>query len=262
MMLTLGLAYPFAQSRLERLKLRNTFYGDLPGRFEGSGFALLLRGAPFWFAVMAPTLIAISALLSIDWPRVVAVSGKSRAPADILMHLSSEVPDFYAAVGLFLVAFGFALLAMLVLFPAFQTIVTRWWVSGLRFAEVAVTSRLRMRDVYRAYLRFVGYVLLFALAMVVVALAIFAAIGLIFGTSDESQAAEIAIIVAMVGLYVISALGLSTIYQATAKLALWRLTMQSAELTGAGVLHAVNAAGRAASPLGEGFADALNVGGL
>jgi hypothetical protein len=207
-------------------------------------------------------LIAISALIGIDWPRVVAAAEKNRAPADILLHLSSEVPDFFAAAGLFAVAFAFTLFATLALFPAFQTIVTRWWVSSLRFAGVAVTSRLRMRDVYRAYLRFAGYVLLFALAMVVVAGATFAAIGLIFGASDESNSAEIAIIVTMVGLYVVSALGLSTIYQATAKLALWRLTMQSAELTGASALRTVNAAGYATSPLGEGLADALNVGGL
>src|SRR5712671_3268420 len=32
---TLGLVYPFAQSRLERFKMRNTFFGDLQGRFEG-----------------------------------------------------------------------------------------------------------------------------------------------------------------------------------------------------------------------------------
>ena len=34
--LTLGLAYPFQLARLERYKMRNTFYGDLAGRFEGS----------------------------------------------------------------------------------------------------------------------------------------------------------------------------------------------------------------------------------
>ena len=42
--LTLGLAYPFAQSRLERFKMRHTYYGNLQGRFEGSGFRLFLRG--------------------------------------------------------------------------------------------------------------------------------------------------------------------------------------------------------------------------
>src|SRR5712691_1227600 len=33
--LTLGLAYPLMQSRLERFKMRNTYLGNLPGRFEG-----------------------------------------------------------------------------------------------------------------------------------------------------------------------------------------------------------------------------------
>ena len=51
---TLGLAYPFAQSRLERFKMRHTFFGDLPGRFEGSGFRLLLRGMLLWLLTVVP----------------------------------------------------------------------------------------------------------------------------------------------------------------------------------------------------------------
>ena len=35
--LSAGLAYPFAQSQLEHFKMRHTFFGNLPGRFEGSG---------------------------------------------------------------------------------------------------------------------------------------------------------------------------------------------------------------------------------
>jgi uncharacterized membrane protein YjgN (DUF898 family) len=34
--LTLGLVYPFAQSQLERFKMRHTFFGDLPGRCCGA----------------------------------------------------------------------------------------------------------------------------------------------------------------------------------------------------------------------------------
>ena len=39
--LSLGLAYPFAQSRLEEFKMRHTFFGNLPGRFEGCGKPVL-----------------------------------------------------------------------------------------------------------------------------------------------------------------------------------------------------------------------------
>src|SRR5262245_197730 len=42
--ISLGLAYPFAQASLERFKMRNTWFGNLPGRFEGSGGQLFLRG--------------------------------------------------------------------------------------------------------------------------------------------------------------------------------------------------------------------------
>jgi uncharacterized membrane protein YjgN (DUF898 family) len=46
--LTLGLAYPWAQARLEQRKMDNTFYGDLPGHFESSGWSLFIRGFPLW----------------------------------------------------------------------------------------------------------------------------------------------------------------------------------------------------------------------
>lgn len=262
MAVTLGLAYPFAQASLERFKLGHTHYGNLAGRFEGSGFQLLWRGLPLWFVVMAPTLIALSALLTVDWSQIGRIMRKGGATGDILTRIGIQAPEFYAAIGLFVVALGFAICAAIVLFPAFQTIVMRWWVSGIRFQGFNVTSRLNMFDVYKAYLRFIGYLLLFALLMLVVAFVTFAVMGLLFGTSDQSKFAEMSTILGMVGLYVVSALGLSTIYQATAKLAVWRLTAQSSVLSDASALDHVVAAGTAGSPLGEGLADALNVGGL
>jgi len=70
--LTFGLAYPFAQARLERFKMRNTFFGDLPGRFEGSGCWLLLRGFVLWFIA------------------IVAVRGRARA--DVSRHRLGRAP--------------------------------------------------------------------------------------------------------------------------------------------------------------------------
>ena len=262
MAITLGLAYPFAQASLERFKLGHTHYGNLAGRFEGSGFRLLLRGLPLWFAVTAPTLIALSALLTVDWAGLGRIMQRGGTTGDILERIAIQAPEFYGAIGLFVVAIGFAVCAAIILFPAFQTIVMRWWISGIRFPGIDVTSQLRMFDVYKAYLRFIGYLLIFALAMIVVTFVTFALIGTLFGSSAESKFAEMFTILAMVGLYVVSALGLSTIYQATAKLSVWRLTAQSSDLSNASVLDHVTAAGTAGSPLGEGLADALNVGGL
>ena len=57
--LSLGLAYPFQVANLERYKMKNTFYGDLGGRFEASGIALFLRGLPMWLLFFAPLAPAI-----------------------------------------------------------------------------------------------------------------------------------------------------------------------------------------------------------
>src|SRR5258708_28979548 len=65
--LSLGLAYPFAQSQLEHFKMRHTFFGNLPGRFEGSGWRLLLRGLLLWPLAVVPFAIGVAAtILAID----------------------------------------------------------------------------------------------------------------------------------------------------------------------------------------------------
>ena len=260
--LTLGLAYPFAQASLERLKLRHTHYGNLNGRFDGSGLALFLRGLPLWFMVMAPTLIALTTLLAVDWTRVGRIIERSSSTGEAMNRIAVEMPEFYGMIGLLVLALLFALCAALVLLPAFQTLVTRWWISGIRFAGISASSQLRMLDVYKAYLRFIGWFAMLALAMLVVAFIALALIGLVFGTAQQSKFAEAFTILTMVGIYVASALGLSTIYQVTIKLSLWRLTVQSTTLSGVLLLDHVAAAGQEASPVGEGLADALNVGGL
>jgi hypothetical protein len=65
-----------------------------------------------------------------------------------------------------------------------------------------------------------------------------------------------------IGVYVIAALAYSTIYQVTVKLRLWRHGFESTELKGIEVLDRVKAAPASATAIGEGFADALNVGGI
>jgi hypothetical protein len=57
-------------------------------------------------------------------------------------------------------------------------------------------------------------------------------------------------------------LGFSAIYQATVKLGFWRSSVESLSFTGLDVLDRVKASGTASSAVGEGLADALNVGGI
>jgi len=262
--LTLGLAYPFAQSRLERFKMRHTFFGNLPGRFVGSGWGLFFRGVLMWLIVMAPLMVTITVLVAqIDWTGI--ASGAERpngnANAEIVELLKNTVPDFILKMILLGAVVGWSILAALILYPIFQAMMLRWWASGLRFGEVALTSRLRTGGVYGAYARFCGLTLAYSLILGTLMGMVFGLVGVTFDSAN-TDIKEIA--TAVVGLvsYVLFMVGSSAIYQVTVRLATWRLVVESLEIAGISALDRVTAQGQPSSPFGEGLADALNVGGL
>src|SRR3954451_6355534 len=143
--LTFGLAYPFAQSRLERFKMRYTFFGDLPGRFVGSGWGLFFRGIVMWLIVVGPFLGGLWVLaVGIDWGALAAATQDSNSTAaDLLGRISSGSPDLGVKIGIAFGALGWAMLMALMLYPVFQAMVLRWWASGLRFGDLSMTSRVR-----------------------------------------------------------------------------------------------------------------------
>lgn len=260
-LLTFGLAYPFAQARLERYKMRHTYYGDLGGRFEGSGLRLFLRGLPMWLMVVGPLLVVVAVAASIDWGAVIAAGRQAESAVDFAARLEGA-SSFFALVVIAIAAVGASLVAAALLFPVFQAMVLRWWISGIRFGGLSLRSRLRTGQVYAAYLRFLWYGLLLLLALAALAVVTFLGFGLVSGATGQSELTEIMGAAAAVGLYVAAMLGFSTLYQGTVKLALWRCGMESAEIEGAAVLAHVRAAGTSSSAVGEGLADALNVGGI
>ena len=96
-LLTLGLAYPFAQASLERFKMKHTYYGNLRGRFEGSGLNLFLRGLTMWLLVIGPFIAAlVIAIMAVD---PAAIEDASRAEGrDVFNRLETTNPGFYVAV--------------------------------------------------------------------------------------------------------------------------------------------------------------------
>lgn len=255
--LSLGLAYPAAQSRLERFKMRHTYFGNLPGRFEGAASQLFLRGIVLWVLLMVPlTVGTVATLASIDW------SGFEGA-ADLG---DEKFWDWLLARGAAgattaSVTILWTLLSIAVLFPIFQAMLWRWWASGLRFGDLAVTSRLRTGQVIAVYGRFLGLALLFTIAGIVVGIVGLLVVGAIVKGSD-SLWSEIFATAAAIGFYVAMMLGYSTIYQSTVKLGLWRCIVDTLDVANLAVVEHVSAAGKASSPVGEGLADALNVGGI
>jgi hypothetical protein len=135
----------------------------------------------------------------------------------------------------------------------------RWWLSGLRFGALTVRSKLRIRDVYRAYVRFLWYATLFSI--VLAAAAAIVSIGFAAVSDKMPDFADIGGAALALGGYVIAALGFSAIYRTTVLLSFWQLGLESIQLSGAEMLDTIEASVRSGSPFGEGLADALNVGG-
>lgn len=59
--LTLGLALPWRDAALERYKMKHSFYGDLQGRFDGSGWEFFKQG--WWLWPLAAIAIPLFPLL-------------------------------------------------------------------------------------------------------------------------------------------------------------------------------------------------------
>jgi uncharacterized membrane protein YjgN (DUF898 family) len=259
--LTVGLAYPFAQAALERFKMQHTNYGNLRGRFDGSGFELLRRGFLMWLLVVAPIVGAIAyPVMAIDWGGLRSITGGD--PEELLRQFTTADPGLARALGsaaaLAYLSFMFAVL----LLPVFQATVMRWWINGLRIGEVAISSQLRVGTIYYSYVRFLGWSMLLGLVAIIVG-AIGAVALVVAAKSGVSKGSvEILGVIAAVGFYVAIMLGYSTIYQATVKLTLWRHSVETVAIANLAALDNVTAEGAPSSALGEGLADALNVGGI
>jgi uncharacterized membrane protein YjgN (DUF898 family) len=258
---TFGLAYPWAQASLERFKMRNTFYGDVRGRFAGSGTILFLRGIVMWLLVVGPLVAGLFyAVRGINW--MALAEAVDLGGDNVMDRIESVSPNFGAALAFVIFAFVWSFFAAALLYPVFQAMVLRWWTSGVRFGDMTATSRLRTGQMYRLYLRFVGYSMLFGLLVSIAAGFVFGIFQALFQLIGDALFAEAGGIAGAVVAYVVVMLGYSTVYQVTVKLRMWRLSFETAEFSGLDALSGVKAAGVASSAFGEGLADALDVGGL
>jgi uncharacterized membrane protein YjgN (DUF898 family) len=260
---TLGLAYPWTSAFIERFKMRNTSYGDLQGRFEGRGLALFWRGLPIWLLVVGGPIIAIVVMARlIDWNMLGNALAASQGDGDSMNTLIKNNPQLGVALGVVIATISAGILVAVLLYPVFQAVKLRWWISGLRFGELAVTSRLRIRQVYRVYLRLLLYLFLLGLlASVMGAMTVAVVLGIV-GLAHNATLTQVSIGAISLLLYVVFMIGSSTIYQVIVAAGLWRLGAQTSALSGEAALDGVRATGAASSALGEGLADALGVGGI
>jgi uncharacterized membrane protein YjgN (DUF898 family) len=250
--LTLGLAYPWAQASLERYKLAHTHYGEWQGKFAGTGTRLFLRGIGLWLLlVVALVAIGVAGSQLVD-PKVFARAATRAGAKDPQAGL-----EVLKVMGL---GFGFVLFAGFV-YMMLQAIVMRWWLEGLGLGPVVVATALKKRRIVGAYLRFLLYAVLLVTAL---SLVMGLAIGVVaVAAKPPEEVGQLLVMGASVGIYLVLAVGVWVLYQATIKLRIWRLAVDSISLAGFDAIAQVRAdTSGPSSAVGEGLADALGAGGI
>jgi uncharacterized membrane protein YjgN (DUF898 family) len=241
-LVTLGLALPWARASLEGYKMRHTAYGDLRGRFEASGWELFRRG--WWLWLLA-------------W--------LSLSPLTLAIIL---VPRFRLTLFPLLSLTFFILLIIPFIYAAFKVIEWRWWVSGLRMGDVRFQSDLAAGDFVDLYWKWVGWV---ALLLVGLAMWYGIVVGLGYGYTDPRLTTAERFIIASQQIPVLIGLGVGYFAVALASGAvmriylmrdLWERIANSVTIHNLEAAENVAARGDTVSALGEGFADSLEMTGF
>jgi uncharacterized membrane protein YjgN (DUF898 family) len=234
---TLGLALPWAQAALERYKMRNSFYGDLPGDFRGTGGGLFKQVWTLWLAVV----LVIGFIIVLG-----TIAGGAAVLVGVLATIF--IPFVYAV---------------------FKAIEWRWWVSGIRFGEVHFESKLATGALMGPYWAVIGWSMLILVALFAWMVGVGAVVYAIFakaGGSGAEVAATIAQSPLVIGLivvgYLICALAFGVIVRLYLRRDVWARVVASTVVYNLAAADNVVARGETANALGEGFADGLDIGGF
>jgi uncharacterized membrane protein YjgN (DUF898 family) len=244
--LSLGLAFPWRAAALERYRMGNTHYGNLQASFVGTGWMFFKHGWWLWLIGMAALL---AAALTAGVAAVGAMTPGGRAAATVIASLAPLVAITIIA---------------LVVWPLFRTVQLRWRFDGIRFGDVALRSDLTSRSIFFCYLKAWVAGLVFVLALGVL---VGAPLALLRGSlppllSAETGTPSLGIIAALVlsYLFVLTCFGIIKLHFVDR--GVWAAAAGSITVFNLSTLDGVVARGTAAGSVGEGLADALDVGGF
>ncbi|HXW72072.1 MAG TPA: DUF898 family protein [Methylocella sp.] len=232
--LTLGIAYPWREAALERYKLGHTFYGDLPGRFEGDGWVFFKRGWRLWLLLLG--LFGFILVYVLALRNYVALS---------IFAVPIAVGSF------FLLCF---------IYPAFKAVEWKWWAEGLRFGDasrdVRFASNLRPGALATNFWNMIGVCIL------VVIVAIFTMIGINIVFAVLQPWLLLPARYAVITCYLATVVVLGVVWRIYMGQRVWKIVVSSISLENLAAVDHVVAKSKAASAIGEGLADSLDVAGF
>lgn len=257
--LSLGLAYPWAATIMERLKMRATWFGDARGDFVGTAGDLMKRGILLWILALGLPLLMIGSVLA-------------AIPAEIWRELFAALDDGVisrrSATGLAFAALtgaGILTIAIpILLFPAFTAVVYRWRMNGTRIGGAALASTFTIGSSYRVYilggLAMLGILFLMAIVGLIVFGGIAAAVFSRDSLNFDSPATGVTGVVFLVLVYIGFIGSLWIAKQLLIDLRLHRARLRSLSVLNLAALDAVRANNVDASAMGDSLGDAVDFG--
>jgi len=252
---TLGFAYPWRAAALERYKLGHTLYGNLPGRFEATGWELFKRVWWVWLLGLLSLLLLVGGFAAIS----ITAGHANRPPA-----LPTPPPYAVNAAAGFAMPLGGVLLIGLPFLHAIRRAKEwGWWANGIRFGSVAVACHLRTGSLIGVYWKLIGIGLLVLACFVAVAAGLTALLHFrasARGLSAMSLQLPVWGLPAYAATYLALLVALGALARIYTLQRVWRRVTASCVVINIGGASNVGAAGDVVSAFGEGLADGLDFG--
>jgi uncharacterized membrane protein YjgN (DUF898 family) len=246
MIFTLGLILPWREAALERYKMQHSWYGDLQGSFDATGWDFFKLGWPLWLMLALPLLVAVFS-------------------NPLLLLLPGLPPGTRFVLGLLVPLW---ILALPFIYGSFKAMEWRWWISGIRFGDVRFESDLPSGAVIGIYWKVIGW---FLLIVSLFGLYIYLSLHLVASMNQTTVAAlflpgrlqpNVSLIVLMAIGYLAFILALNIVMRIYLLRDLWARVVGSTTAIDLEAAANVAAQGELANALGEGFADGLDVAGF
>lgn len=249
MVLTLGLVYPWMASSLWRYRYNHTWYGDR--QFDIGGNWRVFAGP--WFGTLVINLTAIG--FTVGW--IVATKDFMRLGTTLLPG-----PIGLVLIGATVVVFGFTL-------AWFRTRTASRMLSTVTIGDARLAVRLNTARLFGQY---AGYLVAFVALLLVLAAIVVVAIGIIYGAAaaggqKPDPAKLFALfqsgtlnVVLLIGAYLVVLGAFGLMAEIILGFGWWRLMARASTILNPDSLRSVRATNEDPSLIGEGLADALNVG--
>jgi len=257
----------FAIYRARRYRLTRTVWRGVRLWMDGSGWIYA------WWASVWLLLVIVTLGIAMPWRAAALERYKMEHSwyGDLQGRFEGRGWEFFKRIWWLWPVTPFAIImspALPFLYGYYKAVEWRWWVSGIRFGDVSVESKLESDALMDLYWKVVGWYFLLIIALSIViggAAALTASFG---GMSAEELAAPggltraMPMLVVTVISYLAVVLALTVVLRLYLMRDVWARVLQTTVVTNLAAAANVAARGDLATAVGEGIADGLDIAGF